>query len=51
MLLFTKLDRKLIMNNCKQFAEELAKCVFNPVRIMRIYKMYEFDMEQYFNAI
>jgi hypothetical protein len=49
--LFTELDTNAMRENCKTFAEELAKSVFNPVRAQRMANLYDMNMEQYFELL
>jgi hypothetical protein len=49
--LFTELNTNVMRENCKTFAEELAKSVFNPVRAKRMANLYELDMDQYFELL
>jgi hypothetical protein len=47
----TKLEANSMRENCKTFAEELAKVVFNPMRAQRMADLYELDMDQYFELL
>jgi hypothetical protein len=48
---FNKLDVHLMRENCKPFAEELAKYVFHPRRLQKLSELYGCDMEEYFEFI
>jgi hypothetical protein len=37
--------------NCKTFAEELAKAVFNPIRAQRMADLYDMDMAEYLELL
>ena len=37
--------------NCKIFAEELAKAVFNPIRAQRMADLYDMDMDEYLELL
>jgi hypothetical protein len=50
-LMLAKLDTNAMRENCKTFAEELAKAVFNPVRAKRMANLYELNLDQYFELL
>jgi hypothetical protein len=49
-LLFS-LDHKKMLENTKDFCEELVKTVFNPIRAQRMAKLYELDMDEYLELL
>ena len=49
-LLFS-LDHKKMLENMKEFCEELVKVVFNPVRAQRMAELYEMDMAEYLDKL
>jgi hypothetical protein len=49
--LLAKLDTNSMRENCKTFAEELAKAVFNPMRAQRMADLYELDMDEYLELL
>ncbi len=49
--LFGKLDKDKMRENCRSFAEKLAKYVFHPLRLQKLSEQYGFDMEEYFELI
>ena len=49
-LLFS-LDHKTMLENMKDFCEELVKVLFNPIRVQRMADLYELDMDQYFELL
>lgn len=49
--LVIKLDEEKMKNNCKEFAEELAKYVFHPTRLQKLSQLYGFDMDEYLELI
>jgi hypothetical protein len=36
---------------CKSFSEEIVTYVFNPLRIQRMYELFELDMEEYLEML
>lgn len=42
-----RLDTKLMLRNCQPFAEELAKYVFNPIRLQHMAQSYGYDLDDY----
>ena len=49
-LLFS-LDHKKMLENMKEFCEELVKAVFNPIRVQRMAELYELDMAEYLELL
>ena len=49
-LLFS-LDHKKMLENMKDFCEELVKAVFNPIRVQRMAELYELDMDEYLDNL
>jgi hypothetical protein len=49
-LLFS-LDYKKMLENMKDFCEELVKVVFNPMRAQRMAELYEMDMDEYLELL
>jgi hypothetical protein len=49
--LLAKLDTNAMRQNCKTFAEELARAVFNPMRAQRMADLYDLDMDEYFELM
>jgi hypothetical protein len=49
-LLFS-LDHKKMLENMKDFCEELVKAVFNPIRAQRMAELYELDMDEYLELL
>jgi hypothetical protein len=49
-LLFS-LDHKKMLENMKDFCEELVKVVFNPIRVQRMADLYELDMDEYLDKL
>ena len=49
-LLFS-LDYKKMLENTKDFCEELVKAVFNPIRAQRMAELYEMDMDEYLDNL
>ena len=49
-LLFS-LDHKKMLENMKDFCEELVKAVFNPIRVQRMAELYELDMSEYLDLL
>jgi hypothetical protein len=49
-LLFS-LDHKKMLENMKDFCEELVRAVFNPVRVQRMAELYELDMAEYLELL
>lgn len=46
-----QLDYEKMRNACEPFAEELAKYVFNPLRIQKMAESYDVDMFEYLELI
>jgi hypothetical protein len=49
-LLFS-LDKNKMLENMKEFCEELVQAVFNPRRAQRMADLYELDMVEYLEMI
>ena len=49
-LLFS-LDHKKMLENMKDFCEELVRAVFNPIRVQRMAELYELDMAEYLELL
>ena len=49
-LLFS-LDHKKMLENMKDFCEELVRAVFNPLRVQRMAELYELDMAEYLELL
>jgi hypothetical protein len=49
-LLFS-LDHKKMLENMKDFCEELVKAVFNPIRVQKMADLYELDMSEYLDLL
>ena len=45
--LLTKLNVKKMRENCKAFAEELAKYVFHPIRQQNMANKFNMDLDEY----
>jgi hypothetical protein len=45
--MFCKLDTNAMRKKCQPFAEDLAKYVFNPVRLNRLSELYGIELEDY----
>ena len=45
------LDHKKMLENMKDFCEELVKVVFNPIRVQRMADLYELDMAEYLDKL
>ena len=40
-----------MLENMKEFCEELVKAVFNPIRAQRMAELYEMDMDEYLELL
>jgi hypothetical protein len=40
-----------MLENMKDFCEELVKVVFNPIRVQRMADLYELDMDEYLDKL
>jgi hypothetical protein len=40
-----------MLENTKDFCEELVQAVFNPIRAQRMAKLYELDMDEYLELL
>jgi hypothetical protein len=49
-LLFS-LDHKKMLENMKDFCEELVKAVFNPIRVQKMADLYDMDMAEYLELL
>jgi hypothetical protein len=49
--LLTKLDKEKMRENCKAFAEELAKYVFHPLRQENMANKFNMDLDEYMEQI
>jgi len=49
--LLARLNTKKMRDNCKPFAEELAAYVFHPSRLERICKLYNMELDEYFELV
>ena len=49
--LIAPLDTEKMKENCKAFAEELASCVFHPLRLLRICENYGLELDEYFELV
>jgi hypothetical protein len=45
------LDHKKMLENMKEFCEELVKAVFNPIRAKRMADLYDMDMTEYLELL
>jgi len=45
------LDYKKMLENMKEFCEELVKAVFNPIRVKRMADLYDMDMVEYLELL
>jgi hypothetical protein len=45
------LDHKKMLENMKEFCEELVKAVFNPIRAQRMADLYDMDMDEYLELL
>ena len=49
-LLFS-LDHKKMLENMKDFCEELVKAIFNPLRVQKMAELYNLDMAEYLELL
>ena len=49
--LLAKLDKEKMRENCKAFAEELAKYVFHPLRQQNMAQKFNMDLDEYMEQI
>jgi hypothetical protein len=49
--LFARLDTDLMRNNCRPFAEDLAKYVCQPLRLKNLSSSYGLEIYEYFDSI
>jgi hypothetical protein len=45
------LDHKKMLENMKDFCEELVRAVFNPIRVQKMAELYELDMAEYLELL
>jgi hypothetical protein len=48
--IYYSLDHKML-ENMKDFCEELVRAVFNPLRVQKMAELYELDMAEYLELL